>query len=145
MCSDDFRSVALELHVPCFNEALTFYERFGFRAVWREPRYLVLRSGLDLIAFYGGTPEVADHSYFSSYPSSTKRGYGVEIILLVDDLEAALSALPPTTPLLAPISVRPWGVRDFRIEDPFGYYLRITERYDIARGETISKQSPVSR
>ena len=132
------KTVALELHVPCFTTALAFYERLGFHPVWREPHYLVMRSGADLLAFYGGTSEVAHHSYFSRYPASTKRGYGVEIILLVDDLEATLSALPPTTPLLAPIQSRPWGVRDFRIEDPFGYYLRVTERYDIARGETIS-------
>jgi len=24
--------------------------------------------------------------------------------------------------------LRPWGLRDFRIFDPSGYYLRITER-----------------
>ena len=145
MSSDGFRSVALELHVPCFEKALVFYECLGFRSVWRDQNYLVLRSGPDLIAFDGGTPEVAEHSYFSRFPASTKRGYGVEVIVLVDDLEATLSALPPTTPLLTPISLRPWGVRDFRVEDPFGYYLRVTERYDIARGETISKHSPSSR
>lgn len=25
--------------------------------------------------------------------------------------------------------VRPWGLRDFRVVDPSGYYLRITERH----------------
>lgn len=142
MSSDEWRAIALELHVPCFEQALAFYQRFGFVAAWREPRYLVLKNGLDLIAFYGGDADVASHSYFSRYPSTTKRGYGVEIILLVDDLEAALAALSPTTPILAPITLRPWGVRDFRIEDPFGYYLRVTERYDISRCET---NSPATR
>jgi hypothetical protein len=27
--------------------------------------------------------------------------------------------------------MQPWGVKDFRIEDPFGFYLRITERHNI--------------
>jgi len=29
--------------------------------------------------------------------------------------------------VVEPLRMRPWGARDFRIADPFGYYLRITE------------------
>jgi lactoylglutathione lyase len=29
-------------------------------------------------------------------------------------------------PLAAPMQDRPWGLRDFRVADPDGYYLRIT-------------------
>jgi uncharacterized glyoxalase superfamily protein PhnB len=28
--------------------------------------------------------------------------------------------------LLEPLRERPWGLRDFRVVDPDGYYLRIT-------------------
>lgn len=31
-------------------------------------------------------------------------------------------------PLTEDIQHRPWGLKDFRILDPAGYYLRITER-----------------
>ncbi len=125
--------IALELHVPDFAVALEFYARFGLTPLWRDESYLVMGDGQTLIAFYGGSPEVSGHSYFGRYPAATKRGYGVEIILFVDDLDRALADLSPATPLLAPIRTRPWGVRDFRIEDPFGYYLRVTEHYDLAR------------
>ena len=127
------RSLALELHVPCFERVLEFYRLLGFQEAWREEQYLVLKSGIDLIAFYGGSPSVVKHSYFSHFPSDTKRGYGVEVIVFVDDLFATLASLPDSTPVLAPIQLRPWGHRDFRIEDPFGYYLRVSERYDLSR------------
>jgi hypothetical protein len=28
------------------------------------------------------------------------------------------------------VQLKKWGRRDFRIVDPFGFYLRITERYE---------------
>ena len=31
-------------------------------------------------------------------------------------------------PILEPLRERPWGLRDFRISDPDGYYLRVTSR-----------------
>jgi hypothetical protein len=30
------------------------------------------------------------------------------------------------------LELKKWGRRDFRIVDPFGFYLRITERYEWA-------------
>ncbi|MCI0184925.1 hypothetical protein MM817_03222 [Acidibacillus sp. S0AB] len=31
-------------------------------------------------------------------------------------------------PINAPLEVRPWGLTDFRLLDPDGYYLRITSK-----------------
>jgi hypothetical protein len=31
-------------------------------------------------------------------------------------------------PLTQDIALQPWGRRDFRLLDPSGYYLRVTER-----------------
>ncbi len=30
--------------------------------------------------------------------------------------------------MIEPLLVRPWGLTDFRVADPDGYYLRITSR-----------------
>ncbi len=38
------------------------------------------------------------------------------------------ATVPAGWPLAADLQARPWGVRDFRLLDPAGYYLRITER-----------------
>jgi lactoylglutathione lyase len=49
----------------------------------------------------------------------------VEIVLDVPD--AALEAVERAGhELVEPLSDRPWGLRDFRVTDPDGYYLRIT-------------------
>jgi lactoylglutathione lyase len=54
---------------------------------------------------------------------------GVEIVLEVDDVDAEEGAVGAAGwPVDEPITARPWGLRDFRILDPDGYYLRITDR-----------------
>ena len=57
------------------------------------------------------------------------RGAGVEIVLEVDDLDAALARVGRAGADVAEaIRRRPWGLRDFRLADPDGYYLRVTSR-----------------
>jgi lactoylglutathione lyase len=49
------------------------------------------------------------------------------IVLEVEDLDAAARAVARTGyPLLEPPRQRPWGLRDFRLADPDGYYVRVT-------------------
>jgi lactoylglutathione lyase len=52
---------------------------------------------------------------------------GVEIVLEVNDLEAEKDAIVSVGwPLDEDITIRPWGLRDFRVRDPDNYYLRFT-------------------
>jgi lactoylglutathione lyase len=54
---------------------------------------------------------------------------GVELVLEVDDVRAERDAVTAAGwPLSADLQRRPWGLTDFRILDPDGYYLRITDR-----------------
>jgi predicted enzyme related to lactoylglutathione lyase len=54
---------------------------------------------------------------------------GVEIVLEVDDLAAERDrVLGAGWPLAQDLTLQPWGRRDFRLLDPSGYYLRVTER-----------------
>ena len=54
---------------------------------------------------------------------------GVEIVLEVDDLQAERDRVRAAGwPLAQDITLQPWGRRDFRLLDPSGYYLRLTER-----------------
>ncbi|NLP83242.1 VOC family protein [Microbacterium sp. CFH 90308] len=53
---------------------------------------------------------------------------GVELVLEVADLEAARArVLDSAWPLDEDLTPRPWGLTDFRLLDPSGYYWRITE------------------
>ena len=54
---------------------------------------------------------------------------GVEVVLEVDDVAAERERVVAAGwPLEADLQDRPWGLTDFRILDPDGYYLRITDR-----------------
>lgn len=124
-------AVLVELHVPDFAKAESFYKLFGFQVVRAEKNYRVLKSGETLLCFYGGTTDVSKHSYFKDYPADTKRGYAVEVILFVEDVKSLYQQVKDHVKVVASLQVRLWGVYDFRVEDPFGYYLRVSEHYDI--------------
>jgi len=67
-------------------------------------------------------PEIPD-------PGQRRPATGVELVLEVDDLDqdyARVTAAP--WPLAEDLAERPWGLRDFRVLDPSGYYWRITSR-----------------
>jgi uncharacterized glyoxalase superfamily protein PhnB len=54
---------------------------------------------------------------------------GVELVLEVDDVVAERDQVTAAGwPITEDLHDRPWGLRDFRVLDPAGYYLRITDR-----------------
>jgi lactoylglutathione lyase len=54
---------------------------------------------------------------------------GVELVLEVDDVTGERDRVAAAGwPLEEDLQSRPWGLTDFRILDPAGYYLRITNR-----------------
>src|SRR5437660_3115836 len=83
-----------------------------------------------VLNFYGGSRKVYSHSYFGRFKKTTKCGYGVEIIIPVDRVERIYKGVRKFAKIVQPLQLKKWGRRDFRIVDPFGFYLRITERYE---------------
>jgi catechol 2,3-dioxygenase-like lactoylglutathione lyase family enzyme len=54
---------------------------------------------------------------------------GVELVLEVDDVVAERDQITAAGwPIAEDLRDRLWGLRDFRVLDPAGYYLRITDR-----------------
>jgi uncharacterized glyoxalase superfamily protein PhnB len=54
-------------------------------------------------------------------------GRGVEFVLEVNDIEAIYERVLSTNwPLSSKLHHQPWGLTDFRVVDPDGYYWRIT-------------------
>jgi catechol 2,3-dioxygenase-like lactoylglutathione lyase family enzyme len=54
---------------------------------------------------------------------------GAELVLEVDDIaDERDRVVAAGWPLDADLQDRPWGLTDFRVLDPAGYYLRITNR-----------------
>jgi lactoylglutathione lyase len=65
-----------------------------------------------------------DHYFHSESPAG--RGVGVEIVLEVSDLFWYASRAEAAGVMLEPVQLRPWGLTDFRLADPDGYYIRVT-------------------
>lgn len=130
-------NVLLELHVPDFKDVKDFYNKLGFNVVWeRKPEkdkgYLVMKYGNNILCFFCGNEKVHDlQPYFNKFPRDTIRGYGVEIIIMVDNVDKTYAKAKTFANITEKLQMRPWGLKDFRVADPFGYYLRITEPHDI--------------
>jgi catechol 2,3-dioxygenase-like lactoylglutathione lyase family enzyme len=101
-----------------------FYVRvLGFRLVRderaAEQAYVALeRGGVQLGA--AARPPVEQ-------PAHRRPPTGVELVIEVADVEADLARVARCGwPVVEGLTSRPWGLRDFRVLDPDGYYWRIT-------------------
>lgn len=132
-------SLQLELHVPDFDKVKDFYTLLGFEVMWeRKPEeekgYLVLKNKEGCVLnFWGGNQAIYNQTYFKQFNTKTKRGYGVEVVIPtsqnLQELEQKLKSKGVS--IVEPLKKQPWGMYDFRCEDPFGYYLRVTSPNDI--------------
>jgi hypothetical protein len=68
--------------------------------------------------------------FFARHPADTPRGHGVEIIVTTSEIDALYERAKDLDAVAEALAVRAWGARDFRIADPFGYYIRVTEARD---------------
>lgn len=134
--------VMVELHVPSFAVAKKFYGKLGFKLVWeRKPQpnrtdrfregYMVMRQGQTILNFYCGTEDVYNHSYFKKWPKTSKRGYAVEIVLPIDNLQEFYRKVQKLFPknIFQPPEKR-FYFADFRMSDPFGFFIRFVDRYN---------------
>jgi len=129
-------NVLLELHIPDFEKVKQFYGKLGFKVIWeRKPEekkgYLVMKMGGNILCFYPGNEFVYEQEYFKKFPQDTKRGYGIEVVIMAENIEKVYETAKGFANIVEELQVKPWGLKDFRIEDPFGYYLRITEPHNI--------------
>ncbi len=131
----------IELHVPDFEQVKSFYGDLGFKILWEYPAvdrggYLMMQMEENMIGFYCGNEQVYDHEYFKKFPKTTVRGYGVEIGIFVtvpiEECYDKVTGLHKAN-IVEDLVERPWGIRDFRIIDPFGYYIRISEPSDMSK------------
>jgi predicted enzyme related to lactoylglutathione lyase len=126
----------VELHVTDFEPIRNYYGRLGFEIVWeREPEgakgYLVMKMGRNVLCFWAGNESAYKRGYFKNFPEETPRGYGVEIVIMVDGVEAFYNRVQSHANVVHELEFRPWGAMDFRAVDPEGFYLRFSEAYDV--------------
>lgn len=118
----------LELFVKSVPEAADFYTRvLGFETVSYQPdNYSVFRLGEVQIALQDRAQLPDDHPLKPQHDE--RSGLAVEIVLEVDDLDAAYARVQNANwPIADELGKRPWGTRDFRVIDPNGLYIRVNE------------------
>ena len=103
------------------DRSVAFYERLGFTVAGRSPgppAYASVRLGDVQIGLCEATP--VD-------PTIRALPVGTEIVIEVDEVERRRDEfLSRGVVLAADLVEREWGLSDFRVTDPDGYYLRFT-------------------
>lgn len=142
MGSNNFQmnKIFIELHVPNFDVAKDFYTKLGFEVVSDDGvidglGYFIMEREGAMINFYGGSTRVYEQSYFKRFPQDTIRGYEVEVTIPIDHLVSYYEEIKNQVPdnivqLLSDKKDRSLRWKDFRIVDPFGFYLRFSEPID---------------
>jgi lactoylglutathione lyase len=121
----------LELFALDMEASIAFYTRvLAFELVRHEPGdYASLRLGGVVLGIGPVAKLPEEGGYFGRDIATLRRGLGVEIVLEVGDVDGCQERVADSGhPILEPLRERPWGLRDFRISDPDGYYLRVTSR-----------------
>lgn len=136
--------VLLEIHVPDFEKVKDYYGKIGFNVQWeRKPEgfkgYLIMNMNQNILCFWAGNEHVYENFYFSKFPREVQRGLGIEIVVMVDNIEEYYEKVKGVANVIEPLQLRPWGLQDFRTADPFGYYLRFTTPHDIFDPENAVK------
>ncbi len=122
-------SLRLELFVSDVAKSVAFYrDVLGFEPLEGWGEYVPVRLGTITLGLGPADGLSAEH-YFRPEVESQRRGLGTEIVIEVPDVLAvharvAASGYPVSTEL----KDRPWGLTDFRLSDPDGYFLRITSQ-----------------
>jgi uncharacterized glyoxalase superfamily protein PhnB len=129
----------IELSVPDFSVAKEFYIKLGFKVIWEEPPkgmngYMVMKYKNSILCFFCGNDEVYKHPYFQKFPRNTIRGYGVEISIPIKNIDVYYQNIKGKIPeknIFQSLKLQPWGKKDFRVVDPFGYFLRFNEPWNV--------------
>ena len=113
-----------ELFVTDVGESVRFYEVLGFSVAHAKPDgYSTLRSGSTVVAL-SPVPWWLPLRLVSvlRYPP-----IGTEIVLYTNRLEPLHAASVAAGYAPGPVTLQAWGDRDFRLTDPDGYYIRMSE------------------
>jgi lactoylglutathione lyase len=121
--------IFLELGTQRVSEYVEYFRTvLGYEVVHQEQGYASMESNLAQLLLMDPRGWPKGHPFYGKTTGSGQ-GIGVEIGLVVADLDKTFAAAVKQKgwPISTGIVRRPWGVRDFRVLSPDGYYLRFTE------------------
>lgn len=123
-------TIRLELFTSNIEKTVRFYQDvLGFKPLnSASPTYQPIQNG-QVVLGIGRLESLGNSHYFNSYHNDNKLGYGVEIVLEVDDIQLIYNKVKrANVEIESELKDRPWGLKDFRLIDPNGYYIRVTSK-----------------
>jgi uncharacterized glyoxalase superfamily protein PhnB len=123
-------SARFELFVSNVAASVAFYrDVLDFEELPSGYGYHPVRRGTAVIGIGAAADLAAAHYFLPEAASDARKGIGVEIVLEVDDIDTVFRKVCATGyPVTEQLETRSWGLRDFRLADPDGYYIRVTSR-----------------
>lgn len=122
----------LELFVRDLKKSVNFYENIlGLKLAARSETAarFDLEEGSLMLSDQSILSE--DH-YFGSEQLKHRKGVGVELVIMVSDIEERYErVLTKQYFIYEKLKKQPWGMTDFRLLDPDGYYIRVTSTQTI--------------
>src|SRR5215208_6385372 len=131
---DPYVGLQFELFVDDVAKSITFYTAvLGFTPPDDVDLdgYVTMTNGAVTIGL-GRLADLSAEHHLRRAGLDAPRGVGIEIVLRVDDVDGAYAVAQAQAEALGggieALEDRTWGLRDFRVIDPDGYYLRVTSR-----------------
>jgi catechol 2,3-dioxygenase-like lactoylglutathione lyase family enzyme len=136
------RTSWVELCVSDFEQSITWFERIlGFRVVARDANeYAELSRGETSLQLAADDAPYWKPERPRLLPPG-QRGSGVEIVLLVDNVEAVYrQAQQAQADIVRPLADYPWHMRQFWVRHPDGYLIRPAQRILSVNPTTYRRQ-----
>jgi len=121
--------VFVEIYTQRLVEYASFFQQVcAFTLVREEGDFSELRSAAAMVLL-NAEKELPQGHPFQGRLTGASQGIGVEIGIVVSDLaDARAGALCFPGWTVSDIQHQEWGLTDFRVTTPDGYYLRLTDR-----------------
>lgn len=121
-------TIRVELFVKDVAKSVQFYrDILGFEALPSHGNYHPVQNGHVILGIAAASELPQQHYFQPEIATHARKGVGIELVLAVDDVEKTYTKVKEAGyPIAEALAKRPWGLTDFRLVDPDGYYLRIT-------------------
>ncbi|KAA6458858.1 VOC family protein [Bacillus cereus] len=116
----------LELFVEDLQKSIRFYEEILGLAFSKKNGTGAMVKLEDFALLL--TPDyILNENHYLKKGGLNPKGKGVEVIIVFDNIEQLYQhVLEKNYPVESNLKTQSWGMKDFRIVDPDGYYLRLT-------------------
>jgi lactoylglutathione lyase len=123
--AEGFVFVELYVEEPAYYVRI-FRDALGFDVTRDEGDFVELRTARAIVLLNKFDDPDAGHP-FEHYRAERRRGLGVEIGVVTEKIHEAWSAAKAVEGCtVSDVVTQEWGMTDFRILTPHGYYLRVT-------------------